>query len=129
MEMTPTVSNLIPYAHVMDVQRSIAFYELLGFKIISRHEHPPGRLLWAHLECGFGRLMLAQADGPVDPTVQAILFYLYADDVVALRAHLMENSVEVSEINRPFYMPDGEIRIADPDGYCLLIGQLKPLKS
>jgi hypothetical protein len=39
---------------------------------------------------------------------------------------LLENSVEVSEIGRPFYMPNGEIRITDPDGYCLLIGQLRP---
>src|SRR5580765_2921046 len=105
--MPPTVSNLIPYAHVMDLRRSIAFYELVGFKVISRHEHPPGRLVWAHLECGLGRLMLAQADGPVDPAVQAILFYLYADDVASLRGHLMENAVAVSEVSRPFYMPDG----------------------
>jgi|SRR5882672_2500978 len=127
--MPPTVSNLIPYAHVLDVPRSVAFYELFGFKIISRHEHPPGRLLWAHMESGHGRLMVARADGPVDPTVQAILFYLYADNVAALREHLLDNSTEISEVSHPFYMPDGEIRVADPDGYVLLIGQLKPLKS
>lgn len=127
--MAPTVSNLIPYAHVMDVPRSVKFYKLLGFQEISRHEHPPGRLLWAHLECNYGRIMLAQADGPVDAGVQAVLFYLYADDVAALRKHLLENSVEVSEINRPFYMPNGEIRVYDPDGYVLLIGQLQPVKS
>ncbi len=127
--MQPTVSNLIPYAHVMDVRRSIVFYGLFGFKVISKHEHPPGRLVWAHLECGHGRVMLAQADGTVDPTVQAILFYLYADDVAALREHLIQNSVEVSAVSRPFYMPDGEIRVTDPDGYVLLVGQLKPLES
>lgn len=73
--------------------------------------------------------MLAQADGPVDPAVQAILFYLYADDVAALREHLKRNSVEVSEVSRPFYMPEGEIRLTDPDGYVLLIGQPNPLKT
>jgi|SRR5579871_6030517 uncharacterized glyoxalase superfamily protein PhnB len=124
--MAPVVNNLIPYAHVADVPRSVKFYELLGFRVISRHEHPRGKLLWAHLEANHGRIMLAQADGPVDAGVQAILFYLYADDVAALRKHLLENSVEVSEIGRPFYMPNGEIRITDPDGYCLLIGQLRP---
>lgn len=124
--MAPVVNNLIPYAHVSDVPRSVKFYQLLGFRVISRHEHPPGKLLWAHLEANHGRIMLAQADGPVDAGVQAILFYLYADDVAALRKHLLENSVEVSEIGRPFYMPNGEIRITDPDGYCLLIGQLQP---
>ena len=32
--------------------------------------------------------------------------------------------VEVGEVKRPFYMPAGEFRVADPDGYVLLIGQL-----
>src|SRR5579871_3413856 len=86
--MAPVVNNLIPYAHVADVPRSVKFYELLGFRVISRHEHPRGKLLWAHLEANHGRIMLAQADGPVDAGVQAILFYLYADDVAALRKHL-----------------------------------------
>lgn len=27
------VQNLIPFVHVTDVQRSIAFYELLGFEL------------------------------------------------------------------------------------------------
>jgi hypothetical protein len=32
--------------------------------------------------------------------------------------------VEVGEITRPFYMPAGEFRLEDPDGYVLLVGQL-----
>jgi hypothetical protein len=32
--------------------------------------------------------------------------------------------VEVGPIEHPFYMPAGEFRTADPDGYVLLIGQL-----
>jgi hypothetical protein len=31
--------------------------------------------------------------------------------------------VKVSRITYPDYMPKGEIRVEDPDGYCLLIGQ------
>lgn len=29
----------------------------------------------------------------------------------------------VFEITNPMYMPEGEIRVHDPDGLCLLIGQ------
>jgi hypothetical protein len=31
--------------------------------------------------------------------------------------------VTVSEVTYPPYMPKGEVRVDDPDGYCLLIGQ------
>ena len=30
----------------------------------------------------------------------------------------------IFSLTRPFYMPNGEVRVHDPDGYCLLIGQL-----
>jgi hypothetical protein len=52
-----------------------------------------------------------------------VLFYLYSPDLIALRAHLQSSGVKVSPITYPDYMPKGEIRVDDPDGYCLLIGQ------
>jgi hypothetical protein len=33
------------------------------------------------------------------------------------------SGVKVSAISYPDYMPKGEIRVDDPDGYTLLIGQ------
>jgi hypothetical protein len=32
------VRDLIPFVHIADVQRSIAFYELLGFELKDTHE-------------------------------------------------------------------------------------------
>jgi hypothetical protein len=55
---------------------------------------------------------------------QAVLFYLYTDDLIALREVLLASGVAVSEISYPFYMEKGEIRLEDPDGYVLLIGQI-----
>jgi hypothetical protein len=51
------------------------------------------------------------------------LFYLYSPDLVALREHLIAAGVRVSTITYPEHMPKGEVRVDDPDGYCLLIGQ------
>ena len=68
--------------------------------------------------------MLAQADGPIDPEQQAVLFYCWSPDVRALRDELVAAGVEVGEIHHPFYMRAGEFRIADPDGYVVLVGQL-----
>ncbi len=110
-----------PYAHVADVQRSIDFYARLGLEVRDTHE-VDGRLVWAFLtspaEPAAG-LMLALAGGPVDPGAQAVLFYCWTPDVVALRDEL-----EAGTITHPFYMPAGELRIADPDGYVVLVGQL-----
>lgn len=137
------VDNLIAMAHVADVEKSLAFYELLGFvgKSILRDEH--GAAFWASAVSGRAEIMFTRASGPVDPAVQAVIFYMYARDVAALRAHLLGRGVPdagvfrggplantvngglgvVFEITRPFYMPEGELRVADPDGYCILVGQ------
>jgi hypothetical protein len=67
--------------------------------------------------------MFARASEPVIPSQQAVLFYLYSPDLIALREHLLASGVNVSPITYPEYMPKGEIRVEDPDGYVLLIGQ------
>lgn len=131
-------------AHVVDVEMSVRFYEKLGFTANERFTHA-GVTNWASLSSGGAMLMLARASGPVVPEDQAILFYLYCDDLQGLRTHLLSLGVinagaftgcanEVTankgrsvlyDITRPHYMPAGEMRVADPDGYCLLVGQLK----
>jgi catechol 2,3-dioxygenase-like lactoylglutathione lyase family enzyme len=128
--MAETISNsyvtgLIPMAFAADVQRSADFYKLLGLEILVNVRNPSGSLQWVHLACGEAHVMFAQASGPVVPSQQAVLFYLYAPDVITLRKHLLDSGVKVSEITHPFYMPKGEIRVEDPDGYTLLIGQLE----
>ncbi len=75
------------------------------------------------LTCDKAEIMFARAAEPVVAGQQAVLFYLYSPDLIALREHLLTNGVKVSPITYPDYMPKGEIRVDDPDGYCLLIGQ------
>jgi glyoxalase/bleomycin resistance protein/dioxygenase superfamily protein len=119
----PFVTGLIPMAHVADVQRAIDFYKLLGMDVRGSLRNPSGQLQWVHLACGHADLMFARAAEPVIAGQQAVLFYLYSPDLVALREHLLASDVKVSAIQYPDYMPKGEIRVDDPDGYCLLIGQ------
>jgi hypothetical protein len=82
-----------------------------------------GDLQWAHIACEQAELMVARAGEPVVASQQAVLFYLYSPNLVALREHLIAAGVRVSPITYPDYMPKGEIRVEDPDGYCVLIGQ------
>jgi hypothetical protein len=121
MEMKP-LRGLVPMAHVQDVARSIDFYHLLGFTTRNTLQHV-GLLVWAWMENGKAHLMLNRGGRPGNPDAQDVLFYLYATDVAAYREELIARGVTVSAITYPSYMPEGEIRINDPDGYCLLVGQ------
>jgi hypothetical protein len=91
------IRNLIPFVHVADVARSIAFYELLGFELKDTYEHD-GRLDWAALESADAQLMLARSSAPIERDRQAVLFYLYTEDLVALRDHLLAHGIAVGEI-------------------------------
>jgi len=110
-------------AHAADVQRAVDFYRLLGMEVRDSLRAPSGELQWVHLACEQADLMFARASEPVIASQQAVLFYLYSPDLIALREHLLASGVKVSPITYPEYMPKGEVRVDDPDGYCLLIGQ------
>jgi len=111
-------------AHVADVQRTIDFYGLLGMEIVNTFTPSSGKLAWAHLKSADADLMVTRANLAVVAEQQAVLFYLYADDLASLREDLLSKAISASEISFPFYMPKGEIRVVDPDGYVLLIGQV-----
>jgi hypothetical protein len=121
--MTAKVASLIPMVHVADVQRSVDFYRLLGMEIRGSLRNAAGKLQWVHLGCDRAEAMFTIASEPVIAHQQAVLFYLYSPQLVELREHLLSHAVKVSEVSYPSYMPKGEIRIEDLDGYVLLIGQ------
>jgi len=110
-------------AFAADLQRSVDFYKLLGMEVRGSLRNSSGELQWVDLVSEQAQLMLARASDPVIPSQQAVLFYLYSPNLIALREHLLASGVNVSLITYPDYMPKGEIRAEDPDGYVLLIGQ------
>jgi catechol 2,3-dioxygenase-like lactoylglutathione lyase family enzyme len=115
------LASLVPMAYVRSMERSLAFYRTLGF--VARHTHTPegGAPVWAELESGGARLMLALAEEPVDPAAPAVLFYAYCSDVAEFRNALIAAGVEAGPITTPFYNPRGEFRVTDPDGYVLMV--------
>jgi catechol 2,3-dioxygenase-like lactoylglutathione lyase family enzyme len=118
------VSDLVPFAHVADVDRSVAFYERLGFEL--RHEFvPEDRRMWAFLERGDARLMVAQAEDPIDPRAQAVLFFLYTRDLDGLRARLVAGGVPAGEITTGNLGPDRQMHLVDPDGYVLMVAEIE----
>jgi len=120
--VTGPVRALVPMAHVRSVAASIAFYARLGFEldnaVAPAGEEDPS---WAYLGSNRAQLMLSKADEPVVAGQQGVLFYVYCDDVPALRERLVADGVAAGPIARPFYAPNGEFRIEDPDGYVIMV--------
>jgi ketosteroid isomerase-like protein len=118
------VTDLVPFVHVADLEASLGFYARLGFTV--RHTFPTGgrEISWAWLENGRARIMLQQADMPIDEHRQGVLFYLYTRDLFGLRDRLVEAGVDAGEIVDGSPGPRTEMRVGDPDGYVLMIAQV-----
>jgi predicted enzyme related to lactoylglutathione lyase len=118
------VRDLCPLAHVADVRTSIEFYELLGFEVRATHMND-GELDWATIGSDRAKLMLARASAPVIPDQQATLFYLYSEDLAALRDRVRDAGIAAGEIRDGTPGPRREMRLSDPDGYCLMVAQIE----
>ena len=117
--MSPKAGYSTPLLHVAEIERSIRFYELLGFATVDTDRAKP--LGWARMHCEGGAVMFLRAEEPVDPSARAVLLYMYTPDLVGLREHLLASGVSVPPTRHPNYMPSGEILITDPDGYAILV--------
>jgi hypothetical protein len=140
------VDKCVAMVHVEDVDAAALFYTLLGFGCESRYRREDGITNFAGMVSGGAKLFLALASGPIVPSQQAILFYMYSLDVQGLREHLLIRGLQdggippglrkageegdmpernaVYSICYPCYMPQGELRVQDLDGYTILVGQL-----
>jgi catechol 2,3-dioxygenase-like lactoylglutathione lyase family enzyme len=115
---------LVPYAHVADIQRSIAFYQQLGFSVANAHPEDSKTPIWVWLNAGKANLMLSAASAPIVASEQAVFFYLYVHDVKAFRDRVIEAGIAAGPLEHPFYLPLGEFRVHDPDGYGVTVAQL-----
>jgi hypothetical protein len=118
------VSGLVPFVHVEDVDRSIAFYYHLGFIVASVYKYR-GTSVWADLRSEGAELMVSTDGDAIDPAGQGVLFYLYSDDLAALREQLLADGIHVGEIVDGTPGPPQEMRLTDPDGYVLMVAQLE----
>jgi catechol 2,3-dioxygenase-like lactoylglutathione lyase family enzyme len=126
--MRGAVVDLVPFLLVADVERSIPFYEALGFDVVKRYE-PNDRLEFAGLEAtSSAKVMLARVDevpetGP-DADTPGFL-YLYTSDLEGLRARLLEAGHEVDEIeDGPGPGPNRQMCVRDPDGHGHMVAEL-----
>ncbi len=64
--------------------------------------------------------MLAARSEPVADK-HTVLFYFYAENVEAAHGSLVQAGLTPSAIATPFYAPQGEFELVDPDGYIVMV--------
>lgn len=117
--MTAKAGYSTPMLHVAEIEKSIQFYELLGFDTVDTDGCKP--LGWARLHCEGGAVMFLRAEEPVETFTHSVMLYMYTPDLADLREHLLASGMQVPPIKHPEYMPSGEITLADPDGNIIVV--------
>jgi hypothetical protein len=69
--------------------------------------------------------MLARESAAIDPEQQRVLFYLYAEDLDALRERLLAGRIDAGAIVDGSPGPAREMRLSDPDGYDLMVAEIE----
>lgn len=126
------VSSIVAMIPVADVMNSAKFYRNLGFEIGNAvpRECPPFHWAWLYQpkapnwKTGANLMLVSgEVPGTGESKAKPVLFYLYARDLKSLRDKLLAEGFSASEISYPEYLPEGEFRLQDPDGYTLMIAQ------
>ncbi len=119
--MIPRVRSMVAVTYVKDIDVSRAFYRLLGFG-----EHSSGTAeasAWSVMQHQGVSVLLASTGAAVDIPVLPLLFYFFYDDIEAVVGVLEETGVPVIRTGHPPHALGGEVKVLDPDGNTVLLGQ------
>jgi catechol 2,3-dioxygenase-like lactoylglutathione lyase family enzyme len=118
------IVDLVPFLLVADVERSIAFYEALGFEVVKRYE--PAGLEFAGLQATpAAKVMLARVDEVPDGAAAPGFVYLYTRNLAALRDQLLALGYDADEIeDGPGPGPNRQMCVRDPDGHAHMVAEL-----
>lgn len=112
---------MVAATYVKDIGAARAFYELLGFE-----EHSSGHAAtsaWSSLHQGASQVLLASTKPGLGVPALPLLFYFFFEDVDAVARDLRAAGVTVDHVGFPAHAAGGELKLTDPDGNTVLIGQ------
>jgi predicted lactoylglutathione lyase len=127
-ESVATPAQVAPKAvvallNVADVDRSISFYQKLGFEVGNeplKNDEGVKTFVWMH-RGNAAQIMLTRAGKSLDSSSRQVMFYLYSTDMPAYREQLIARGVEVGKVTYPFWSPRGEFQVDDPDGWVWIV--------
>jgi catechol 2,3-dioxygenase-like lactoylglutathione lyase family enzyme len=112
---------MVAAAYVTDIDASRAFYRLLGFR-----EHSSGKAeisAWSVMQHEEVSVLLASTGPALDIPALPLLFYFFYDNIEAVAGVLEGAGVPVVRTGHPPHALGGEIKVLDPDGNTVLLGQ------
>lgn len=119
--MTSALQSMIASTYVRDIDASRSFYELLGFQ--QERSGKAATSAWAAMHQDGQYVLLASTRPPLDVPRLPLLFYFYYADVDAVVSVLGAAGVQTAHVGYPPHALGGEVKILDPDGNTVLVGQ------
>jgi catechol 2,3-dioxygenase-like lactoylglutathione lyase family enzyme len=119
--MIARVRSMVAAAYVKDIDASRAFYGLLGFR-----EHSSAKAevsAWSVMQHEGVSILLAATGPALDIPALPLLFYFFCDDIEAVAGVLEGAGVPVVRTGHPPHALGGEVKVLDPDGNTVLLGQ------
>jgi catechol 2,3-dioxygenase-like lactoylglutathione lyase family enzyme len=119
--MAAQVQSMIAVTYVKDIDTSRAFYELLGFRA-----HSSGKAEmsgWLVMRYDQMSVLLAMTGPALDIPPLPMLFYFFYEDLGAVVGTLDRVGVPVTRTGHPPHALGGEVKVLDPDGNTVLLGQ------
>lgn len=119
--MAARVLSMIAATYVRDIAASRAFYDLLGFA-----EHSAGKAetsAWSVMQHDAVSVLLASTSPAPDIPPLPLLFYFFYEDLDAVAGVLETAGVPVTRTGHPPHALGGEVKVLDPDGKTVLLGQ------
>jgi catechol 2,3-dioxygenase-like lactoylglutathione lyase family enzyme len=122
--MTAAVQSIVAVTYVRDLDRSRAFYEILGF-----HQESSGKAAasaWSALRSDGNSVVLTATQPPLEVPRLPLLFYFYYADLSAVVDAVRAAGVTAAHLGYPPHALGGEVKLLDPDGNTVLLGQREP---
>jgi len=119
--MTLAVQEMVSTTYVREIDASRRFYELFGFREIAAGEAATGA--WRALRCDGFIILLASTTPPLELPRLPLLFYFYVDDVDLAVKAARACGAKAQHMGYPSHALGGEVKVLDPDGNTVLLGQ------
>lgn len=119
--------RVVPLLWVTDLEKSIRFYQKVGFKITESWK-PKDKIQWCRVEFYDAALMLQETESSetqqqqrsTDPGIQ---LYFITDEIDVLYQQMCANGIDVSAPKIEFYGMK-QVFLSDPDGRTLCFESL-----
>jgi hypothetical protein len=122
--MKPVVREMVAATYVLDIGASRAFYELLGFSEQRSGAAPTAA--WSVLSNNGYMLLLVSTEPPVQVPALPLLFDFFVTDLDATVSRLSSADYPFDHQGHPQHALGGEVKVLDPDGNTILLGQRLP---